>query len=367
MFRIPQRFTVYNMCGGGTDDLPNYDLPNLSEFNWELFIQGLGDDFPQTATDNIPASIRTLFVAHAKKAGSAIADVWQELRRGESRQDDLMVELRTHRLQTFKAVQQVTAALKVEMATMTQQLDLMTAAARKSEEKVAMLIATLRKMQEDHVQFGNDLKDIGRKMDTNRSPLAVATLHTAAQTTTPEGVLTDDSCNIGPKRDTNRRLAVREDEVFPPDDRHRFGQMTGSAGAEEFIPPNVRTWFASATGHGDQQRHPLIPNVDPSTLHQVPADVKDDDTAPAPRDKPPAGIHSTPMSNSGWAECGDGGARSVPPLEKGRSPFRNSSMSWNPYSAQSFAGTHTQVDEHARDVRQGTGGLSHVPAMEDEE
>ena len=170
---------VEEMCGGGD---VNYDLPSAAVFDWELFIEGLGDEFPPTAMDDIPASIRALFVAHAKKVDNALADVRQELRRGETRQDDLTVELRTHRLQTFKTVQNDTAALKVETTTLKQQLARMTKEAQTREENVAKLIATLTKMQEDHVCFGKDLQDIGRKMDT-----AVPTTHASTSPTPPAG------------------------------------------------------------------------------------------------------------------------------------------------------------------------------------
>ena len=44
---------------------------------------------------------------------------------------------------------------------MKRQLDMMAEAAKKSEEKMAMLIATLKEMQDDNVHFGQDIKDIG--------------------------------------------------------------------------------------------------------------------------------------------------------------------------------------------------------------
>ena len=88
-----------------------------------------------------------------------------------------MAELCVHRLQTSKAVQQDTTALKEETNTMKQQLDLMAAVARKSEEKVAMLIATLKEMQEDNVCFSQDLQDIGQKLtpplDVNSTCLTI--------------------------------------------------------------------------------------------------------------------------------------------------------------------------------------------------
>ncbi len=55
------------------------------------------------------------------------------------------------------------------------------------------------------------------------------------------------------------------------------------------------------------------------------------------------------------------------PLDKGHSPFRNTSMPWHPYSSQSFAMPRTQVDEPARDVRQGSDGHGRNLAVEDEE
>ncbi len=258
---------VEDMCGGGNDDLPKEDLHNSADFDWELFLEGLGDDFPPTATDDVPAPIRTLFVAHAKKADSAMADFQHELRRGESRQDNLTVELRVHRLQTFKAVRQDTDALKAKLQTMKQQLDLMTAAARKSEEKVAMLIATLKEMQEDNVRFGQDLTAIGRKLAT---PPAVATTQTAVPPPSQEGL--------------------------PKSDADDAGQKAASVGQDGFGPPNAHTRFAPETGSRDHQRHPLFPNVDPSNLTQVPAD---EDTQPAPKDTTTEGMCSPPIATSG--------------------------------------------------------------------
>ena len=37
---------VEDMCGGVNDDLPNYDFSNSAEFEWELFLEGLGNDYP---------------------------------------------------------------------------------------------------------------------------------------------------------------------------------------------------------------------------------------------------------------------------------------------------------------------------------
>jgi hypothetical protein len=70
---------VEDMCGGVNDDIPNYEFTNLADLEWELFIEGLGNDYPSTATVDVPAPIRTLFVAHAKKADSAIAAFRHEL------------------------------------------------------------------------------------------------------------------------------------------------------------------------------------------------------------------------------------------------------------------------------------------------
>lgn len=66
-----------------------YEFTNSADLEWELFIEGLGTDYPSSATADVPAPIRNLFVVHAKKADSAIADFCHELRRGESCQDEL--------------------------------------------------------------------------------------------------------------------------------------------------------------------------------------------------------------------------------------------------------------------------------------
>ena len=50
---------VEAMCGG--DNL-QYPLPTETEFDWELFLEGLGEDFPQTDTTDIPPpSARSLW------------------------------------------------------------------------------------------------------------------------------------------------------------------------------------------------------------------------------------------------------------------------------------------------------------------
>ena len=71
---------------------------------WESFIDSLGEDFSPESTDEVPTSIRRLFVAQATKADRALSNFRAELRRGETRQDDLMAELRVHCLEVFNAV-----------------------------------------------------------------------------------------------------------------------------------------------------------------------------------------------------------------------------------------------------------------------
>jgi hypothetical protein len=214
---------------------------NLADLEWELFLEGLGNDYPSDATADVPAPIRNLFVAHAKKADSAVADFHHELRRGESRQDELKAELCVHRLQTFKAVQNDTAALKHETNTLKRQLELMAAAARKSEEKVAMLIATLKEIQDHNVSFGRDIEDIGRKLTPTLDvalPGLPVTPPAQEKLPTRDAIIAGRSVSVGPDIDgrydgvghddgTGRYDCVGHDGFDPLTDTPRFAPKTG--------------------------------------------------------------------------------------------------------------------------------------------
>jgi hypothetical protein len=207
------------------------------------------------------------------------------------------------------------ATLKAEVHTMKRQLDLMVAVARKSEEKVAMLIATLKEMQEDNARFGQDLKDIGQKLIT---PLDVDSTCTAFPPPLQERL---------PKRDTDDAGwsdSVGQDGLYPPKDNTRFAHETRA-----------------------QQRHPLFPNVDPSTLTQIPADEA---TQPPLEDNLTEDMRSHPIATSGCvgrAVVGDGSARFVTPLDKVHSPFRNATMPRNTIPS-SMAPVDTVVIEQGR-------------------
>jgi hypothetical protein len=77
--RAAAGFVEYTL---GVEDM--CEFTNSADLEWELFIEGLGHNYPSNATADVPAPIRTLFVAHAKKAASAIAEFRHELWRGES-------------------------------------------------------------------------------------------------------------------------------------------------------------------------------------------------------------------------------------------------------------------------------------------
>ena len=85
--------TVVDHIGGSSPADPHQEFPTAAGFEWELFLEGLGGENSSIDSTAIPAPIRDLFVAHAKKADSAIADFQQELRHGKSRQDDLTAEV----------------------------------------------------------------------------------------------------------------------------------------------------------------------------------------------------------------------------------------------------------------------------------
>ena len=169
------------------------------------------------------------------------------------------------------------------------QLTLMAAAAKKSEEKVARLIATLREMQEDHVQFGNDLTNIGRKLESSRTPPVVDTMDAAAQT-------------------------VQDRAPSLP-----AAALTSGDDGEQLHPVGI-TRPAPCTGN--HNRHPMFPNLDPTTFHQYSEDNELDKKLPA------VTCHSTDRGTSanasthGWEDGPAQDTRSRPHLDNGRSPFR---------------------------------------------
>jgi len=114
-------------AGGRPDDLSNVD--------WDLFVEGLAGDFPEGATDAIPASVRMLFLAQARAADRALAAFRQELRVGQSRQDDLASELRVHRMQSFKAVRNDTDALKSTVSSVQRDVAVIAALQRKMRRR----------------------------------------------------------------------------------------------------------------------------------------------------------------------------------------------------------------------------------------
>ena len=306
---VPYPDEVEEMCGGGTVDSLSPD------FEWELFVEGLGSDFPPTAADAVPAAIRNLFVAHAKQANSVLADVRQELQKGVARQDNITTELRTHRLQTFKAVRQDTDALKDDAESMKRQLNLMAEAAKKSEEKVARLIATLREMQDDHIQFGNDLTNIGQKLESSRTPPVVDTTDAAAQTVQDRAP--------SPPATTSKSVDV--------------GDQIRQVGVNRPAP-----------GPGTHNRHPMFPNVDPTTFHQYSEANELDEKLPAvtyhPTDRGTSANASPHGREDGLAQD----THSRPHLDNGRSPFRFATMPRNPYVHTSG---RTQVVDPVEDIR----------------
>ena len=195
----------------------------------------------------------------------------------------------------------------------------MTEAARTSEANVATLIATLTKMQEDHVRFGNELQNIGRTV-----AIAVATTHVAASPPPLVGE-SGTTVDVEASTDSARRLADCDDGMVPPTHGQRVRQAHATAGGDDSIPALVRTRFETVPATGDHNRHPLFPDVDPSTLHHVHADVMDDDRLPAPKPHTP-GTMSLPSSR---ADGGSYPAHTVPHMDTGRSPFRFATMPKN--------------------------------------
>ena len=112
---------------------------------WDSFLDGLGDGFPLERAEDIPNTIRTLFVAQAKKADRAIADFRYELQKGAARQDDLAAALTVHRLQTFNAVRMDTDNLKEEMSAVKAELQVV----REVRQETELLKADIRVVQAD--------------------------------------------------------------------------------------------------------------------------------------------------------------------------------------------------------------------------
>jgi hypothetical protein len=135
------------------------------------------------------------------------------------------VEIRVHRLQTFKMVQQDTAALKDDMNALKRQLELMGAAARKSEEKVAMLISTLKEIQDNNVCFGQDLKDIGLKLtptlDVELKGLPVLP-PSQEGLPTRDALLAGRSVGVGLAYVMGRYDSFGQDGFDTPTDTHQF-------------------------------------------------------------------------------------------------------------------------------------------------